>query len=501
MEKSDKKKIVFIEPKSPNLHIFSVFVIPRLGTLILGTIMKKMGWEVEVFIEENHDIDFETLRSADMVGISTITSTATRAYYIADRVREMNIPVIMGGPHVTYLPEEALGHCDYVIRSEGEKAFPKFIKCWSDGKGFSGVPNLSYRSTDGTIIHNNVLDFMTDLDSIPYPDLSLIKNGLKKTFGYSVIPVQTSRGCPFDCEFCSVTGMFGHKIRYRSTENILEELKQYNDKKNVIFFYDDNFTANKKRTRALLKAMIKENFEFKWSTQVRADIAKDPEMIKLMKKAGCETVFIGFESVDPESLLEMNKNQSVEEIKNSIRIFHKNKIHIHGMFVFGFESDTLKKINETIKFVNKSGIGTAQFLILTPFPGTATFEKLKNEKRIKFFDWALYDAHHAVFEPNNFTIEDLQQAQIKGHQSFYSLKQLLKHTLRFKVNALVIGFYARKLNRTWKKRNKIWLKALDLVKPNFDFKINIDFRQMVQFPKPEDINSRQKTGMAATRMR
>lgn len=475
------KKIIFIEPKAPNLHIFSVFVIPRLGTLILGTIMKKMGWDVEVIVEENEEIDFERIATADIVGISTITSTAPRAYTIADQVREMGITAIIGGPHVTFMPDEALDHAEFVIRSEGEKALPKFIEAWTNGRKFSSVPNLSY-FRNGVKVHNPIEKLNDELDRIPYPDSSLIKNGIRKTFGYQIVPVQTSRGCPFDCEFCSVTGMFGKKIRYRSTENIIEELRQYDDKKNVIFFYDDNFTANRRRTKELLNNMIAEKFKFGWSTQVRADVAKDPEMVKLMRKAGCTTVFIGFESIDPASLKEMKKEQSVQEIKSAIKIFYKNKIHVHGMFVFGFESDTPSMMKETIRFVNKSHIGTVQFLILTPFPGTVTFEKLQEKDRIKFYDWGLYDAHHAVFQPKNVSIDELQKAQIRGHQSFYSLRQLFKRALRFEWNELLIGLYARRLNRNWKKKNKLWLKVLNLLRPSYDFKINIDFRQVVRLP-------------------
>jgi len=479
---STRPKIVFIEPKSPNLHIFSKFVIPRLGTLILGTIMKQLDWDVQVIIEENEELDFALIESADMVGISTITSTAPRAYTIADQVREMEIPVIMGGPHVSYLPEEALEHADFVFRGEAENALPKFIEQWLNGGDFSTIPNLSYQS-NGEIFHNPLGELITDLDTIPYPDLSLIQNGLKRAFGFQTIPIQTSRGCPFNCEFCSVTGMFGKKLRYRSTENIINELQQYNDKKNALFFYDDNFTANRKRAKELLRAMINEKFKFSWSTQVRADIAKDTELVELMRAAGCETVYIGFESINPENLKSMKKEQSVEEIKTAISILNKNKIQVHGMFVFGFENDNPKIIKETIRFVRRSSIGTVQFLILTPLPGTETFKNLKQDGRIKFFDWALYDAHHAVFETKNLTIDQLQRAQIKGHQSFYSLAQLLKRALKFKWSQVLVGLYARRLNRTWKKNNKTWLKVLELLKPNFNFQISIDFRQVIQLPK------------------
>lgn len=477
-----RHKIVFIEPKSPNLHIFSKFVIPRLGTLILGTIMKKMNWDVQVIIEENEELDFDCIQSADMVGISTITSTAPRAYTIADQVRAMGITVIMGGPHVTYLPEEALEHADFVFRGEAENALPLFINQWSNGNDFSKIPNLSYKN-GSKVIHNPIGKLNEDLDAIPYPDFSLIKNGIKRTFGYQIVPVQTSRGCPFNCEFCSVTGMFGKKLRYRSTENVIKELRQYNDKKNAVFFYDDNFSANRKRAKELLVAMINEKFMFTWSTQVRADVAKDTELVRLMREAGCETVYIGFESIDQKNLKSMKKDQSVEEIKSAIKILNKNRIQVHGMFVFGFDNDNQNIIRETIRFANRSHIQTVQFLILTPLPGTETFRKLKEEGRIKFFDWTLYDAHHAVFETKHLTIDELQRAQIKGHQSFYSIRQLLKRALKFELHQVLIGFYARRINRIWKRKNKVWLKVLELLRPNFNFHISIDFKQVVKLPK------------------
>jgi radical SAM superfamily enzyme YgiQ (UPF0313 family) len=440
-----------------------------------------MDWDVQVILEENEELDFDSIRAADMVGISTITSTAPRAYTIADQVRAMGIPVIMGGPHVSYLPDEALQHADFVFRGEAEEALPLFINQWQAKGDFSTVPGLSYQK-DGTIFHNPMGKLIQDLDAIPYPDLSLIQNGIRRTYGYRIVPIQTSRGCPFNCEFCSVTGMFGKKLRHRSTENIINELRQYDDKKNAIFIYDDNFTANRKRAKELLRAMIREKFKFSWSTQVRADVAKDLELVALMRDAGCETVYIGFESTDPESLKLMKKDQSVEEIKTAIKILTKNKIQIHGMFVFGFDNDTQATIKETIRFANHSDIGTVQFLILTPLPGSETFRKLKEEGRIKFFDWTLYDAHHAVFDSKHLTIDQLQKAQIKGHQSFYSLKQILKRAIRFRWYQVIIGFYARRLNRIWKKKNRVWLKVLDLVKPNFDFQISIDFRQIIRLP-------------------
>jgi len=472
------KKIVFIEPKAPNLHIFSQFVLPRLGTFILGALMRRRGWNVEIIFEEAKAIDFAKVKRADLVGISTITSTAPRAYLIADRIREMGIPVILGGPHVTFLPEEALDHADFVIRGEGEHALMKFIDAWEDRSSFTFVPNLSYWKNEKKT-HNPRGGFFEDLDRIPFPDFTQHEMPERRVAGYRTIPILTSRGCPFQCSFCSVTGMFGRKYRYRSPQNIIDELRQYDDKKNVIFFYDDNFTANRKHTKVLLEAMIKEKFKFKWSAQVRVDIAKDENLIRLMRKAGCHVVYIGFESVNPKSLVEMRKSQTAEEIKHAIKIIHHHGIHIHGMFVYGFDEDDWHTVKKTVRFAKRTKLTSTQFLILTPLPGSEIFRKLSSEKRILFKDWALYDAHHVVFRPARFSVFGLQRAQIFSHSKFYSLMGMVEKFVKGKWFDLGLAHYARNLNRLWQKKNKTFLKVLDLLTPRKNEKIVVDYKQKI----------------------
>ena len=476
------KKIVFIEPKAPNLHIFSHFPLPRLGTILLGTLMKNRGLDVEIFIEEMRKIDYEIIKDADLVGISTITPTAPRAYAIADRIREMGIPVIMGGPHVTYLAEEALGHADFVIRGEGERALMELIDARENGGDYSEVSNLSYRK-NREIIHNPKQPLADNLDSLPYPDFSLLKRDQPTKGGRSTIPVLTSRGCPFDCSFCSVTGMFGKKYRFRSAENVLAELRQYNSRRNMIFFYDDNFTANRKRTKELLEGMIREKFKFHWTTQVRADVAKDVDLVRLMKRAGCHTLYIGFETVNPDSLEEMKKKQTVEEITQAVKVLRKNRIHIHGMFVYGFDHDDWKTVKKTVRFAKKAKLNTTQFLILTPAPGSEFYEKVASENRIQFRDWTLYDGHHAVFRPARFSIFDLQKAQIFSHKKFYSMKQTVKKFFKGKWIDLAIAHYARKLNRTWQKRNRTFLRAVELLRPKKGAKITLDYKEEISLDR------------------
>jgi len=472
------RRIILIEPKASNLHIFSQYPLPRLGTLILGTLMKRRGWDVDVYVEELRKIDYDRVRTADLVGISTITATAPRAYAIADKVREMGIPVIFGGPHVTYLAEEALDHADFVIRGEGEKALVELVDAWESGGDYSAVAGLSYRK-DGQSRHNPGRPFEATLDDIPYPDFSLLRSDRAHHRSVRTIPVLTSRGCPFNCSFCAVTGMFGKAYRFRSTENILAELRQYDNRRNVIFFYDDNFAANGKRTKDLLEGMIRERFKFRWTTQVRADVARDEELVRLMKKAGCHTVYIGFESVNAGSLEEMKKNQTVDEIIRATRVFRKHRIHIHGMFVIGFDQDDWTSVKKSVKFAKKARLNSTQFLILTPLPGSEFFNKIEAENRIQFHDWTLYDAHHAVFRPARFSLFDLQKAQIVCHRKFYSMKQTVRKLFAGRWIDLAIAHYARKLNRTWQKKNRTFLRALALLKSKKGAKITLDYKEEI----------------------
>ncbi len=476
-------KIVLIEPAAPNLHIFSQFPLPRLGTLILGTMMRQRGWEVEVYVEDFRRLDLESLRTADLVGISTITSTAPRAYAIADKARDMGRPVIMGGPHVTYLAEEALGHADFVIRGEGERPLLEFLDAWERGSGYEAVRNLSFRRGDGTIVHNEREHPPADLDWIPFPDFGLLKPDVPGRTRLSSIPVQTSRGCPVACSFCSVTGMFGRTFRFRSTENIIDELRRYNDRKSLVFFYDDNFAANRKRAKTLLEAMIRAKLRFKWTTQVRADVARDAELVGLMKRAGCHTVYIGFESVNPESLADMKKGQTVPEMARAIKVLRRYGIRIHGMFVLGFDQDDWATAMRTVRFAIKARLSSTQFLILTPLPGSELYERMAAEKRIRFKDWTLYDAHHVVFEPARFSLFDLQKAQIVCHAKFYSLKQMARKLFAGEWIGLAIAGYARGLNRAWKKRNRTFLRVVDLLRPRAGSRVTVDYREEIKLER------------------
>ena len=262
-----KHLALFIEPTAAQLNIFSAFTLPRLGSFILaGLVNRRASWKARVFVEGRKRFDLQAWMAEhgrpDLVGISTITATVKRGYALADECRALGIPVILGGPHVTFLPDEALAHAELVVRGEGEGAMNALLDLWPDGyvkatdAEYAAVPNLSWKDAAGVIHHNAMAPWITDLDALPVPDFSLADGTADCGFGgKKTVMVQTSRGCPFDCSFCSVTGMFGKKFRYRSVESVLQEVRRYNSRDHFVFFCDDNFTANKRRARELVEAM------------------------------------------------------------------------------------------------------------------------------------------------------------------------------------------------------------------------------------------------------
>ena len=467
-----KRLMLFIEPKAAQLNIFTQFTLPRLGSFILaGLVNRSPGWRARVFIEGrqrfNLPVWIERNGCPDVVGISTITATVTRGYALAEECRALGIPVVLGGPHVTFLPEEALGHAELVVRGEGEGAMETLLDVWKGGyleatdAQYATVPNLSWKDASGRVIHNATAPWLTDLDALPVPDFSLADGTADCVMGgRKTVMVQTSRGCPFDCSFCSVTGMFGRKFRYRSVESILTELRRYDRPDHFVFFCDDNFTANPRRARELLEAMIAEGFQFQWSTQVRTDLGRDPELVSLMKRAGCHTVFIGFESVNPQSLAEMKKNQSLADIREAIDVIQGAGIHIHGMFVFGFDADNRDTVEATVTFARERKLTSVQLLILTPLPGSQLYEQLSAGGRITSFDWELYDTHHVVYRPARFTPYELQRAQINGHTRLYALSEGIRKLACGRWVAAGLSFYAWKINRDWQKGNRGYLRAL-----------------------------------------
>ena len=434
------KNIYFIEARSPGSHIFSFTALPRLGSILLGTILKHKGFNVKVFIEDIAPLAWDLLDNADMLCISSITPTANRTFQIAERFRKRGIPVAIGGPHSTFLPDEGLRYADYVIRGEGEETLVELVEHIEGNKPLNSIKGLSFINDTGEAVHNPKRELIKDLGDSPIPDFDLVHQWEKSR----VVPVATSRGCPFGCKFCSVIPMFGRKYRFKPIERVLEEIRSAQPKKRHVFFIDDNFTANKQRSKELLRAMIKSNIRIEWSAQVRTDVAKDPELLRLMKRAGCFAVYIGFESINPATLSLYNKGQGVKDIEDSIRAVKNHSINIHGMFVLGSDTDDIVTIKNTAKFANKLDIDSIQFMVLTPFPGTPVFEDLQSSGRLIHTDWSKYDAHHAVFEPKLMTAFELHVETLKAMARFYSWRTFFRNLWQLDFFYAIVCLYGKK---------------------------------------------------------
>lgn len=426
-------KIVFIEPAASEANVYSKLHMPLLGPLYLGTILKSRGHEVEVYNEDIYRPDYARLK-ADTVGISVLTSTAKRGYEIARKFPREK--VIIGGVHASLLPDEALKYARQVVVGEAEEVIADVV----EGR-------LKEPIVTGRPVQN--------LDCLPFPDFSLIR-GYK--FPAIITPVSTSRGCPFDCTFCSVTKIFGRAYRFRSAENVMQELRNRRDRS--LFFCDDNFTANPNRTRRLLEMMVKNRIR-NWACQVRCDVAKDETLLSLMAEAGCSVVCVGFESVNIKTLQAYQKKQTLNDIVTAIRAFHEKRIKIHGMFVLGSDEDSVTTVWETLKFSVKQKIDTIQMMILTPLPGTKIFADFMKQHRIFSFDWSLYDGQHVVFTPKLLSARALQINVARAYCRFYSLYHVFLFVVKFHFRNAVFRLMGYKIVRQWLRANRSlqWLSG------------------------------------------
>ncbi|MGH9759280.1 MAG: B12-binding domain-containing radical SAM protein, partial [Blastocatellia bacterium] len=417
--------------------IYSLLNYPARGVPLLTAELKAAGFNNTVAInpkyngnKEGHldDADWKRLVSSDVVGISAITRTALQSFELARKLKEANprIKVLLGGPHPTALPQESLEFGDVVITHEGDFTLPEVMHRFADdfeNPSLDDVMGVAYKTADGEIKLNKDRPFLTseELSSLPFPEFT--RNEIKY-ITHNV--VNTSRGCPFECEYCSVIDNFGRQFRFTDDDYTVELIKHtIGIKHRPIFFGDDIFNANRGRVKRILSKILSDGIKMpRWFAQVRVESACDPEMLQLMARAGCSYVFIGLESVNDETLKLYHKHSTLAKNRIAIEEFHKFGIRVHGMFVLGSDADTTETIKDTFEFAKKMNIDSAQFFALTAVPGppmTARYEK--EGKVIASGRWHLYDAQHAVVRPKKMTPFELQAGTIRASLDFYSYKE------------------------------------------------------------------------------
>jgi radical SAM superfamily enzyme YgiQ (UPF0313 family) len=398
------KRLLLIAPLAPT-SLFGAdfhFRLPCLGLLKVAALTPP-GWEVVILDEATQAIDFE--QPTDLVGITTMTCTAQRAYAIADRFRLRHVPVVMGGMHPSSLPDEALSHADSVVVGEAEGLWPRVLADVETGELRS-----VYRHENGP----------PSLQQLPRTNWELYG-------GKGCLPVhfvETTRGCPLDCEFCAVTTFFGGTYRNRPLDDVLAELQGLRPfegfvMKNLVFFVDDNIVSNRAYARALLERLADRGIQ--WLSHASVNLASDPEILRLCQRSGCQGVLIGFETLSPETMRSIGKKSRLRmQYLDAIQKMHDHGIGIDGSFVFGFDTDDEGVFERTLDFVTRARIEIPYFSILTPYPGTRLYERLQREQRILHRDWSLYDTSHVVIRPRRLTVDQLQAGYLQVFREAYS---------------------------------------------------------------------------------
>jgi radical SAM superfamily enzyme YgiQ (UPF0313 family) len=419
------KHILFLEPKSSHLHVYSDAYIPRIGSLVLATIMRNIGYGVRVMLEEVEKIDTAEFSEADLICISSLTTTAPGSYQYADFIRNVypDKIIVMGGTHPTFVPNEALLHCDFVVRGEGENALVELVKCLESGHNFRNIDNLSWVE-NGKPVHNPERPKAEDLDVLPIPDFSLVPSGKM-----DIMSIQTQRGCPWDCSFCTVTKLNGHKLRGHSVERVLDMIEAYSENPDFVylFFADDIFNVPVDRTMAILQGMIDRRVVLPWAAQMRHEISKQPALMKKMREAGCDRVMIGFEAVDEAALELYGKKETAKDVEHAIDAIHSHGIDIHAMFIAGADSDRTETIKHQFEFAKSKDLATSQCMVLTYLPGS--------EDTIRYdlqggdylsTDWSHYDGHHANHPHPHMTRYELVNTVMEGMQGMYSPRRIME---------------------------------------------------------------------------
>jgi radical SAM superfamily enzyme YgiQ (UPF0313 family) len=381
-----KKLALLIHPRQKGLDASTDAVFP-FPSLTLSTLAAAFPEDYHVRIIDEKLSRISGREKADIVLITSFTSTASRAYDLSDKFRKRGIPVVIGGVHATLQPEEAQKHATAVVTGEAENFISRLL--------------ADFESDALAPVYQN--PGFVDINSVLNPALHLL-NWRHRFF---LSPLQTSRGCSKNCNFCSVPRLSGHKLRLKSLATIEKELTHLSRlRPRKLFVVDDNFTLDRERSLEIMQLFRR--FGFRWMAFSNLSVSQDGDYMRAMADSGCISLFVGIESLNKE--LVKNRLLKTPEAKaQAINAIQRHGIGIQGSFVFGFDQDPPEVFRETVSFIQDTGIELPTISILTPFPGTPIFDELEMEDRILHKDWARYDMNHAVFVPKNMSTEELQQ--------------------------------------------------------------------------------------------
>ena len=415
-----RKRLLLVQPIPRDMRLVtkSTRRLYPLGILVLDALTPREEWEVRIVDEgrERFDVDAVGTDTLTLAGINSWTSQATRAYEIARNLRARGVPVIMGGPHPSVLPDEALKFSDSVCIGEAESVWSAALQDVANG----GLKRI-YRG--GT----------PSLDLVP-----VLRNPLRDEYSYGSI--QTSRGCPYDCDFCSVSAINGATIRYRPIPDVLEEFRTIKQK--IVFVVDDNFIGSGRsgRERALelcqgLAGLRKEGVRRYWGTQATQNLGRDSELLKWMYRAGCRLVLFGLESVNEGVIRKMHKGvNGAGDYSANIRNTQRHGIGVIGSFMFGNDGDSPSALEDTVRFIKTTRLATQNLNFSSPLPGTRFFDEMASTSRLRYTnfpeDWEKYNLNQLVMEPKSLSSVELYRKRIWAEAQLNGRINLLRRTMR-----------------------------------------------------------------------
>lgn len=372
---------------------------PLTLTMLAALVPGELGADITLVDESVGTIPPSAL--PDLVGISCLTGTAPRAYQIADSFRARGVPVVLGGVHVTLLPDEATTHADAIVTGFAEQAWPQLLRDFAGGR-------LK------PVYHGE----NTDLAGLPRP-----RRDLQRRFGY-MMPntVLATRGCKGACDFCTVPAVpFGW--RTRPVGEVVDEVRELRGRRFV--FSDVSLAEDREYARELFTAMIP--LGKRWGGLVTTRAARDDELLDLMAESGCRYLLLGFESLDGACLKEMHKGfNRIETYREIVTGLHRRRITVQGCFIFGLDNDTTAVFDRTVAMVDDLKIDIPRFAVYTPYPGTRAFERLTREGRLLHHDWRLYDTQHVVFRPARMTVQELETGFRRAYGDAFRMRSMVR---------------------------------------------------------------------------
>ncbi len=439
-----RRRIRLINPNSPLSNITMPRVIQKMtfsrkalfaptGLMICAAVMPD-SWDVEVVDECAREHTHEPTADVDVVGISAMTTQAPRAYALADAYRAAGVTVVLGGIHPSALPDDALAHCDAVCKGDAESTLPHLIADWEAAAARGADPRTGLKR-------------IYDWAEYPSAPIATPRKDVIRAADYLVAnPIQTTRGCPHYCNFCTTPAVFGRKFRQREIGAIVEEIREAQERHRAwcYIFADDNFGGNQKWALELCEQLRPLNIS--WASQCDILIARNDRLLTAMRASGCQGLILGLESARQGTLDEAGKRfvKSVN-YETNIRKIQAAGISLWGSFIFGFDTDGWRDCMRACRFAQRMHLSMSCYPVLTPYPGTEFFEQYQRQGRIRTYDWQKYNGASVVFEPKRMTAKQLRHAQMAAFAEFFTPRSALGR----------MGIYPFK-GRAWVANLAIW---------------------------------------------